>query len=183
MVECILEEAGPLSEATAPTGAATSAGLAAASQQQQQRMAAPNGGAAAARQQRLFALVLQPWIDQLLVALKSIITAAWSARDDGGGPAGPARNPAALRQQARAARRRPQRAHRELGVLERLSGAVVSPATARLLGDALAALVCGVITGPMAAKLGTRLKLDEVRALCCQMCCNEWVSNQIIHPS
>lgn len=56
-------------------------------------------------------------------------------------------------------------AHRELAVLERLGGRCGSPATALLLGDALAALIAGT-SGGGAAGGGTsrtgRSKLDEV---------------------
>ncbi len=109
----------------------------------------------------LFVLILQPWLDELLLALKCIITNAWEGK--WAGPAVQQNGGAAARiKNHQGARRRPNRAHRELGILERLGGAVTSAATAHLLGDALAALVTGVVTGPVQRR-GARARLDEVR--------------------
>ncbi len=111
----------------------------------------------------LFTLVMRPWLDELLLALKVIITTAWEGGADSTTAAAAAGLSAAALKRAAAGRRRGggQRAHRELGILERLAGAVGSASTARLLADALAALTTGAVSGT-AARRGPKAKLDEV---------------------
>lgn len=64
-------------------------------------------------------------------------------------------------------RTRSRGAHRELYVLEKLGGRCSSPATALLLGDALAALISGTAGGASSsggASRSGKSKLDEVGA-------------------
>ncbi|GFH23331.1 uncharacterized protein HaLaN_20930, partial [Haematococcus lacustris] len=81
---------------------------------------------------RMVLLVLQPWLDQLLLALQAIVVQAWQ------GPGGTA-------------------AGGEKG--GRVEASVTSPRTALLLGDALASLISGA-AGPVGRR-GARSHLDE----------------------
>lgn len=107
----------------------------------------------------MFQHIMQPWVDDLLVALKTVITTAWQGKDISGVTAG-VKNTQAAGQRYRAAKRQRYRALRELEILEKLGSAANSPNTARLLGDALASLVTGVVAGA-GARRGAKAKLNE----------------------
>lgn len=127
----------------------------------------------------LLTAVLGPWLNELLVALKSLVTAAWEGRGPvssvparhgstaGAAGRGGAGGRGGARRGARGGR---NRAHRELAILEQLGGHCSSPETAALLGDALASLVAssaGVAGGAApggsgaASRRAAKAKLDE----------------------